>query len=591
MSQFRSPLIWRLILWFLLLSLIPVGIVLVFVQRQVRVTFIDQQIQSLSEQASLLSNQIADQPARTQAIIDEYGNESQSAFILDKNGSYIANSIPSKIGTSASEDVNPEILQQLLTDSSTKINNVDQQQFIASVKDSTGNFVIAITTNSTVQLKTIGELSRGVILQLVVSLLITSLAGGAAIVVVLNPILQLSRFADRLAGGELEALHDDSELEGEIAILAKSLNNLAVRIREAISNLEQRVIERTKDLEESSRKIEKRASQLEAIADTASSVASLQDVDQLLPHITKLINERFGFYHAGIFLLSEDNEYAVLRAANSEGGQKMLSRKHRLRVGQEGIVGVSIAQKRARVALDVGKDAVFFNNPDLPATRSELALPLMIGSVVIGVLDVQSEQPNAFSEEDIKVLGTLANQVAVAIENARLYQQSQEALKELDNTFQRYMSNEWRQFVEKSTFIGYRASESGIEAIAEPNKTTNSKVDNNSLRTVPIRLRGTTLGSLNINMGDNGQEYTEEESNLIQTITDRLALALESARLLEESQKAAAKEQVIGEITGKIGSSINLRNVLQTAVEELGHNIPGSEIVIQLNPQSGNEAN
>ena len=265
----------------------------------------------------------------------------------------------------------------------------------------------------------------------------------------------------------------------------------------------------------------------------------------------------------------------------------MLARKHQLRVGKEGIVGFVVDQKRARIALDVGDDAVYFNNPDLPATRSEMALPLIIGKNVIGVLDVQSEQSNAFSNEDIEVLSTLANQVAVAIENARLFQQSQDALNELDKTFQRYISSEWRQFAGQAKVLGYRAYKEGLEPITKAHKLAKSKSHNGNTQKVAIKLRGITLGTLNVDMGERTQSYSEEEINLIQTVADRLALAMESARLLDESQRTAAKEQVIGEITGKIGSSINLRNVLQTAVEELGQAIPGSEIEILL--QSNNE--
>jgi GAF domain-containing protein len=403
---------------------------------------------------------------------------------------------------------------------------------------------------------------------------------------IVKPIEELAATAERITAGDLSQKATINRSD-EIGALGTAFNAMTSQLRELIGYLEQRVAERTVELEESSRKIEKRASQLETIASVASSVATVHDINQLLPYITQAISDRFGFYHTGIFLLSEDKEYAVLRAANSEGGQKMLVRKHQLRVGQEGIVGFSIAQKRARIALDVGEDAVFFNNPDLPGTHSELSLPLIIGSDVIGALDVQSEQPNAFSNEDIEVLSTLANQVAVAIENARLFQQSQEALKELDNTFQRYIKTEWQQFTAKSKVVGYRANESGLEPITEELIAIKSKKNDGSMQMMPIKLRGTTLGSLNIDMGKGLQSYTEEEQSLIRTIADRLALALESARLLDESQRAAAKEQAIGEITGKIGSSINLRNVLQTAVEELGRNIPGAEIVIELTNKQG----
>jgi len=379
-------------------------------------------------------------------------------------------------------------------------------------------------------------------------------------------ILAALRFRDNL---EIDRLAELQQINQDLTTLS--------------NELEQRVDIRTAELEESSMQSNKRASQLEAIAEVASSVASIQDIGKLLPYITQLVSHRFGFYHTGIFLLSEDKKFAVLQAANSEGGQKMLARKHQLRVGLEGIVGFSIEQKTARIALDVGEDAVYFNNPDLPTTRSEMALPLMIGNDVIGVIDVQSEEPNAFKNEDIEVLSTLANQVAVAIENARLFQKSQEALQELDKTFQKYIRSEWRQFATQSPIVGYRAHETGLEPITKERTVDDQSIDGNgNLHKLPIKLRGATLGSIEINMGGGKQIYTEEEVNLIQTVADRLALALESARLLNESQRAAAKEQVIGEIIGKIGSSINLRNVLQTAVEELGRSIPGSEIVIQL---------
>lgn len=359
-----------------------------------------------------------------------------------------------------------------------------------------------------------------------------------------------------------------------------------VELQNLQKELEQRVAERTAELRESAKKIEKRATQLEAIADVSSSVASLQELDQLLPYITKAISERFDFYHAGIFLISDDKKYAFLKAANSDGGKRMLARQHRLRIGLEGVVGYAIDQKRARIALDVGEDAVYFGNPDLPATRSEMALPLIVGNEAIGALDVQSELPNAFSSDDIEVLTALGNQVAVAIQNARLFEQSQEALRELEATFQHYVSAEWRQFASQSAITGYRALQDGLEPITESKQEDVEK----GYYKIPLTLRGATLGSLNVKMDKLPEEYHQEEITVIKTVADRLTLALESARLLDSSQRTAAKEQIISDITTKIGASVNMRNVLQTAVEELGHAIPGSEIVIQLTPKTDNEA-
>ncbi|HDQ71379.1 MAG TPA: GAF domain-containing protein, partial [Chloroflexi bacterium] len=168
--------------------------------------------------------------------------------------------------------------------------------------------------------------------------------------------------------------------------------------------------------------IQRRATQLAAAAEVARDATSILDVDALLNQTVHLISEQFEFYHAGVFLVDDNQEYAVLHAASSEGGQKMLAKGHKLPVGKVGIVGNVAATGEPHIALDVGEDAVHFANPDLPETHSEMGLPLKVRNQVIGVLDVQSIQEAAFSEEDVAVLQTLADQLAAAIVNARLFQ-------------------------------------------------------------------------------------------------------------------------------------------------------------------------
>ena len=506
-----------------------------------------------------------------------------NAYIVDANNRIIAHNNPSVVLRNT--------LFTVPDQDGTHIGASGNNVVLATDKITLGDeiFTIVAETSTSEAFAGIIRTELTIALLFLISITLASVLGWLAARQIVEPIEDLAATAERVTAGDLSQKVKVVRKD-EIGALGVAFNTMTAQLRGLIGTLEQRVAERTAELEESSIRIEKRASQLETIADVANSVASLQDVNELLPSITRTISDRFGFYHTGIFLLSEDKEYAVLRAANSEGGQKMLARKHQLRVGQEGVVGHSIAQKRAHIALDVGEDAVFFDNPDLQATHSEMALPLLIGSDVIGALDVQSEQPNAFLNEDIEVLTILANQVAVAIENARLFQQSQSALQELNQTSQRYVSNEWKHFAASSKVTGYRADEAGLEPITNVSTDKERSNGNKPAQNIPIMLRGATLGMLRIDMGERTRIYTEEETNLIKTVADRLALALESARLLEDSQRAAIKEQIIAEITGKIGSSINLRNVLQTAVEELGHAIPGSEIIIQLNPKTSSEA-
>ena len=216
--------------------------------------------------------------------------------------------------------------------------------------------------------------------------------------------------------------------------------DLAQELEEHRAKLEEQVAERTADLA-------RRSTQLEMAAWVAREAAAIRDAEQLLEETVRLISDRFGFYHTGIFLLDDAKEYAVLRAASSDGGQRMLARRHRLKVGEVGIVGYVTGRGEPRVALDVGEDAVFFNNPDLPDTRSEMALPLQARGEIIGALDVQSREPEAFSEEDVAVLQTLADQVALAISNTRLFQRAQDGLKAARRAYSELSREAWLELM------------------------------------------------------------------------------------------------------------------------------------------------
>ena len=188
-------------------------------------------------------------------------------------------------------------------------------------------------------------------------------------------------------------------------------------LQELNQTLEERVNQRTAELDAANRFNSQRARQFEAISQVVRAISSIQDLDALLPRITQVVSEQFNIYHTGIFLLDNERDFAILRASNSEGGKKMLARAHKLQVGQTGIVGFVTATGQPRIALDVGTDAIFFDNPDLPETRSEIALPLRYAGQIIGALDVQSTKSNAFGPDDVEALVTLADQISVAINN------------------------------------------------------------------------------------------------------------------------------------------------------------------------------
>ena len=232
----------------------------------------------------------------------------------------------------------------------------------------------------------------------------------------------------------LKSQQSSGKFLGKVLIEMGAINEQALaesnrELRAIRDSLESRVADRTHDLvarraeleeanlrlAETLRTSQRRASLLQASAQVSRAVVQLRDLDELLSQVTDLISRQFGFYHAGVFLIEETGRYAVLHAANSPGGQRMLARRHKLGVGTEGIVGYVTGTGRARIALDVGTDAVYFDNPDMPGTRSEMAMPLRIGEEIIGALDVQSTEESAFKEEDIAVLTALADQVSPLI--------------------------------------------------------------------------------------------------------------------------------------------------------------------------------
>lgn len=340
------------------------------------------------------------------------------------------------------------------------------------------------------------------------------------------------------------------------------------KLEELSSQLEQRVEERTHELVIASKETARRSEQLEAIAELARSLTDIQDTENLLPTIADFVSERLDYYHVGIFLNDKKGEYAVFRASNgeSEGGQRMLARNHRLRIGSEGIVGYVVKNGEPRIALDVGADAVYFENPDLPNTHSEIALPLRLGTEFIGALDIQSTETNAFSDEDISVFITLADQIALAVQNTRLLTQAQVALQELEESYARQTGRDWQKFTKGQSIVGYHFDGKQAKPVQAQRKRK-AKFDESM--SLPINLRGQTIGKIKIKSTNKDRKWTEDELALIEAATNRAALALESARLLEDAQRRSSKEQAIGEASARIRETLDVEKVLETAAQEL----------------------
>jgi GAF domain-containing protein len=366
--------------------------------------------------------------------------------------------------------------------------------------------------------------------------------------------------------------------------LASLFNSMAARMSSLVGTLEQRVDERTHELE-------RRSTQLQAVIEVSNAITSLRDPDQLLARVTHLISERFGFYHVGIFLLDTNSEYAVLRATNSQGGRRMLARQHKLRVGQSGIVGYATGRKQPRIAMDVGQDAVFFNNPDLPDTRSEMALPLMVGNRVLGALDVQSTKEAAFTQQDVTVLQGLADQVAVALENAHLFTETQQAIEAERRAYGEVSRQAWEQLFGTRFDLGFLcdaqgtihpATEQWQNEMIQASQKGQTIHDGGSTVAIPIQVRDQVLGVVRLCKPDDAGRWATEEVELVETLTEQLSVALESARLHQDTQSRAERERLMGEITARIRETLDIETVLKTAAQQVRQSLNLPEVVIRL---------
>jgi GAF domain-containing protein len=359
------------------------------------------------------------------------------------------------------------------------------------------------------------------------------------------------------------------------------------------SSLENRVLERTReleartgDLEGANNKVRARASQFEALAQVTQAITSIRDLGDLLPGIATVISEKFGFYHVGVFLLDDAKEYAVLSATNSEGGRRMLERNHRLRVGEQGIVGNVTRSGVPRVAMDVGDDAVYFDNPDLPETHSEMALPLQISNEVIGALDVQSTETGAFTDEDIQMLSLLAHQVSLAIENARLFEDTRRALSESEAVSRQTIREAWKKSPVEQNLLGFRYTLTGAAPLTKPleiaeidkGKTKAGQLETSQI-VVPIELRGERIGSL-IVQSPSTAEMDQDRIDLIKAVADRVAISAENARLFDETTRRAERERAVSEITGKIRSVNDPQAMIQIAIEELRNALGATRVEV-----------
>jgi GAF domain-containing protein/HAMP domain-containing protein len=399
------------------------------------------------------------------------------------------------------------------------------------------------------------EIFRGLQLQSVLfSLMALVLGAGFSYYVaksVSGPIHELIKTFNKIEQGDLTQRAPVSSTD-ELGIVTVQFNRMVARLEALQSTLEQQVVERTR--------------QLAATNEVGRVAASSLDPEQLLARVLPLFPEQFGYYYAAIYLVDASGKLAELKEATGEAGRVLKQNHHRLEIAGKSMVGTAIREQSARIAQVASDEKQRFDNPLLPYTRSEIALPLMVGNHVLGALNVQSTREADFGPQVIETMKNMASQVAITLENARLFQEAQQVIRELRTVHQQYLLEGWNGFTEENEKLEYR--------IGDEEEDSSRKLE------VPISLRDQVLGQI---MLEGQKEWTPDQQSLVNAVATQAAIALENARLVSESRQIALRERMAAEINSKIWSSATIDGVLQTVIKELGRRLNASSATIELN--------
>jgi GAF domain-containing protein/HAMP domain-containing protein len=342
----------------------------------------------------------------------------------------------------------------------------------------------------------------------------------------------------------------------EIAELSIHFNRMVARLEELQTALEKQVYEQT--------------AQLKATNEIGSAAASILEPEELLIKVVNLITDRFGHYYSAIYLVDQTGRWAELIEATGDAGKVLKQNKHRLALDNTGLIASAINNQQATVA-DSKNASVRSANPLLPYTKSEIALPLIVGNRALGALDVQSSHDGAFKPQDVDTLQGMANQVAIALENARLYQEAQKNLEEMQSIQKQYLLEAWSRV-------------SNVEELAY--SVGDNPGENAYNIETPLTLRDQSLGTIHL---ATDEDISPEERNLISAVASQAAISLENARLVNESRQLANRERLVAEISNKIWTSTTIDGVLQTVVRELGRVLDTTRAVIELKSDENNE--
>lgn len=400
----------------------------------------------------------------------------------------------------------------------------------------------------------------------------------AANQMVIPPIRRIRTAILAIIRGEFDIPVDDVERNDELGSLATSFVDMREYIRDLTQDMNNRLTERTRDVQ--------------ITQDISQAVTNERDLDTLLSRVVILIVRNFpSIYHAQIFLLDETRRNAVLKASTGAAGRELLSRGHKLGVGSVSVIGQVTEQGQVVIARDTAESNVHRQNEFLGDTRAELAIPLRLGNTIIGALDVQSKLRDSFAPNQVAALQTLADQITIAIENTRLYAESERLLRETEAERRRTTGGAWQEYlhqqrqddltIRSGTATGHNFQKLTEKVLADSQSVVGELTNRNTIPfAVPIILRGQVLGVAEYEVPQD--DFSYDKVLLAENLVSRLAISLENARLFEASQQAVERERVVNEISAKLTNQTDVESILETAVREIEQALRTPQVAIRL---------
>jgi GAF domain-containing protein/HAMP domain-containing protein len=360
---------------------------------------------------------------------------------------------------------------------------------------------------------------RGIIIVIAIVIFLGVLAAIFVAQVLVKPLTQLTNTAQEITAGNLNSQVQVTSSD-EIGILASTFNSMTAQLRDFIGLLEQRVTDRTHDLE--------------LAAEVGSTIAEkVENITVMLTDATEMIRSNFNLYYTQVYLLDPSGQTITLRAGTGDAGKQLLQRGHHLLVNSSSLNGRAVSEKRPIIVADTQKSGTFLPNPLLPNTRSEMAIPLLVGDKVLGVLDMQSEIPEALNEDNVAAFQVLAGQLSVAIQNATLYAQSENTRKQMEANARQITTSGWQDFLngnDRGEKIGYVFDQNEVKPMERK-----SKAISNNILSMPITVTGATVGSIEVAQDE--RKWTTSETEIIQSTAEKLSQHIEGLRLLAQAEK------------------------------------------------------